>query len=132
VLVKTSTDVDKSGASYYGSTGLYLLHADGGFESSVPLPKEGPVSDAKWAPTSRGFVVIAGTMPAAATLFDLAAKPLLSFGAAHRNVASWAPHGRFLAIAGFGNLAGDMDFWCERSAVAAWAFGEVCHIRRGR
>ena len=34
-----------------------------------------------------------------------------SFGAAHRNVASWAPHGRFLALCGFGNLAGDVDFW---------------------
>lgn len=29
VLIHTHTDVDTSGVSYYGSTGLYLLHADG-------------------------------------------------------------------------------------------------------
>jgi len=111
VLVKTSTDVDKSGASYYGSTGLYLLHADGHYEASVPLPKEGPVSDAKWCPTSRHFAVIAGTMPAVASLFDLNAKQVFNFGSAHRSIVSFAPHGRFLCLAGFGNLAGDMDFW---------------------
>mmetsp|Transcript_63018 Transcript_63018/g.142201 ORF Transcript_63018/g.142201 Transcript_63018/m.142201 type:complete len:631 (-) Transcript_63018:310-2202(-) len=111
VLVKTHTDVDASGSSYYGSTGLYLLAADGSYEAAVPTAKEGPISDAKWSPTSRGFVVLAGTMPAAATLYDLKAKPVFSFGAAHRSVISFSPHGRFLCLAGFGNLAGDMDFW---------------------
>jgi len=70
--------------------------------------KEGPVSDAKWSPTSRGFVVICGTMPAMATLYDIKAKPVFNFGCAHRSVVSWSPHGRFLCLAGFGNLAGDM------------------------
>ena len=88
VLVKTHTDVDKTGASYYGSTGLYLLHADGSFDGQVPMQKEGPISDAKWAPTSRGFVVITGTMPAAATLYDTMAKPVFNFGQAHRSVGS--------------------------------------------
>ena len=111
VLVKTHTDVDKTGSSYYGSTGLYLLHADGSYETGVALPKEGPISDAKWSPNSRGFVVVSGTMPAVATLFDMRAAPVFSFGSAHRSVASWSPHGRFLCLAGFGNLAGDMDFW---------------------
>ena len=30
---------------------------------------------------------------------------------AHRNAIFWSPHGRFLCIAGFGNLAGEMDFY---------------------
>jgi len=111
VLIKTHTDVDKSGASYYGSTGLYLLHANGSFDSQVALPKEGPLSDAKWSPTSRCFAVICGTMPAVATLFDAKAKPTFTFGSAHRSVVSWSPHGRFLCLGGFGNLAGDCDFW---------------------
>lgn len=110
VLISTSTDVDATGASYYGSTGLYLLHADGSFDASVALQK-GPISDAKWSPSGKHFVVISGSMPAEAVLFDGKAKPLFSFGAAHRSVVSFSPHGRFLCLAGFGNLAGDMDFW---------------------
>ena len=36
---------------------------------------------------------------------------LFLFGEAHRNIVSWAPHGRFVALCGFGNLAGDFDMW---------------------
>eukprot|EP00632_Arachnochrysis_sp_CCMP2950_P000229 CAMPEP_0185719568 /NCGR_PEP_ID=MMETSP1164-20130828/49000_1 /TAXON_ID=1104430 /ORGANISM="Chrysoreinhardia sp, Strain CCMP2950" /LENGTH=532 /DNA_ID=CAMNT_0028387229 /DNA_START=80 /DNA_END=1675 /DNA_ORIENTATION=+ len=112
ILAQTHTDVDATGGSYYGGTGLYLLSATSDFECLVPLPKEGPVADARWEPTKgREFIVIAGTTPAAAALYDLEARPLYSFGAAHRNVVSWSPHGRFLALCGFGNLAGDVDFW---------------------
>lgn len=39
------------------------------------------------------------------------ADPVFTFGEAHRNTISWSPHGRFVCLAGFGNLAGDMDFW---------------------
>jgi len=38
-------------------------------------------------------------------------EPLFLFGNAHRNTISWSPHGRFLCLAGFGNLAGGMSFW---------------------
>ncbi|KAJ1460207.1 eukaryotic translation initiation factor eIF2A-domain-containing protein [Pelagophyceae sp. CCMP2097] len=115
VLVQTHTDVDATNSSYYGSTGLYLLHATQKngepFECLVPLPKEGPIGDAAWAPNGREFVVIAGAMPAAASLYNADATPIFAFGAGHRNICAWSPHGRFLAICGFGNLAGDVDFW---------------------
>jgi len=112
VLIHTHTDVDTSGVSYYGSTGLYLLHADGKYEVTVPLPKEGPISDAKWAPAGPAqFIVLAGRMPAAATLYNIKAEPIFEFGQAHRNTVSFSPHGRFVVLAGFGNLAGEMDFW---------------------
>uniref|UniRef100_A0A7S2W6T5 Eukaryotic translation initiation factor 2A n=1 Tax=Rhizochromulina marina TaxID=1034831 RepID=A0A7S2W6T5_9STRA len=111
VLVKTHTDVDRTGASYYGSTGLHILHSDGSYDSSVSTQKEGPISDAKFSPTGRHFVVVAGSMPAVATLFDMRANAVFSFGTAHRNTICFSPHGRFLCLAGFGNLAGDMDFW---------------------
>jgi len=112
VLIHTHTDVDTSGVSYYGSTGLYLLHADGSYEVTVPLPKEGPISDAQWAPAGPAqFVVLAGRMPAAATLYNIKAEPIFEFGQAHRNTVSFSPHGRFVVLAGFGNLAGEMDFW---------------------
>lgn len=57
------------------------------------------------------FVVAAGNMPCHVTLFNCKAESIYEFGAAHRNTISWSPHGRFLLLAGFGNLAGEMDFF---------------------
>lgn len=112
VLVQTSTAVDATGGSYYGGSGLYLLHARSSKECQVPLPKDGPIADAQWEPSKgREFVVISGTVPPVAALFNLDAEQLYSFGAAHRNTISWSPHGRFLALCGFGNMAGGVDFW---------------------
>jgi translation initiation factor 2A len=112
VLVQTSTSVDKTGASYYGSSGLHLLQAQTGDAITVPLTKDGPVHDVKWSPNGRNFVAIAGGMPANCTLHHgKSGDASFEFGAKHRNTISWAPHGRFLCLAGFGNLAGEMDFW---------------------
>ncbi|TYZ63585.1 hypothetical protein PybrP1_010879 [[Pythium] brassicae (nom. inval.)] len=111
LIIETRTDVDTTGKSYYGETGLFFLQSDGQYDCIVPLTKEGPIHDVQWDPTGRGFVVLAGTMPCNATLYDNKAIPIFEFGAAPRNHVSWSPHGRFLCIAGFGNLRGDMDFW---------------------
>lgn len=111
LVIETRTDVDTSGKSYYGETGLFFLQSDGQYDCVVPLTKEGQVHDVQWDPTGRGFVVLAGPMPCNATLYDSKAVPVFEFGAAPRNHVSWSPHGRFLCIAGFGNLRGDMDFW---------------------
>ena len=111
LVIETRTDIDTSGKSYYGETGLFFLQSDGEYDCIVPLTKEGTVHDVAWDPTGRGFVVIAGAMPANSTLYDSKAIPVFEFGAAPRNHVSWSPHGRFLCLAGFGNLRGDMDFW---------------------
>jgi translation initiation factor 2A len=39
VLVQTHTDVDKSGKSYYGESGLYCLSTDKTLETDVRLSK---------------------------------------------------------------------------------------------
>ncbi|CAK4712508.1 hypothetical protein LEN26_003295 [Aphanomyces euteiches] len=111
LIIETSTDVDTSGKSYYGETNLFFVQSDGQYDCSIPLTKEGAVHDVQWDPTSKGFVVIAGAMPSNATLYDNKACPVFEFGSAWRNVISWSPHGRFLCLAGFGNLPGNMDFW---------------------
>ena len=67
--------------------------------------------DVQWSPVDDIFAVAAGTMPAHCTLYNARADREFEFGAAHRNTISWSPHGRFLCLAGFGNLAGDMDFY---------------------
>lgn len=39
LIVLGQTEVDKSGKSYYGETTLYLLSANGGFDSRIDLGK---------------------------------------------------------------------------------------------
>ena len=111
VLIFSQCDVDASNTSYYGSTNLHLLTVDGTIAVAVPQSKEGPIHDVKWAPDGSKFIVSAGTMPCHCTLFNPKAEPLFEFGTAHRNTISWSPHSRFVVLAGFGNLAGDMDFY---------------------
>ena len=114
-LLTLQTAVDTSGQSYYGSSQLFMLRYGETEVVAVPLQQEGPVADVAWLPDASKppcFVVVAGKMPSLASLHHgKTGKATFLFGNAHRNVVSWAPHGRFLCLAGFGNLAGGMSFW---------------------
>jgi translation initiation factor 2A len=114
-LIALQSTVDTTGASYYGSTSLYLMSPQHSDTIAVPLPQEGPVLDVAWMPNADKppcFAVIAGRMPAMASLHNgVDGKATFLFGNKHQNTIQWAPHGRFLFLAGFGNLAGDMTFW---------------------
>jgi len=112
VLVKTETDLDTTGQSYYGESGLYLLASDGKFDCKVPAAKDnGPFYDFAWSPRGKSFAAISGRSPHGALLHNLKGDPIFDFGQAHRNTIRFSPHGRFLCLGGFGNLSGDMDFW---------------------
>ena len=50
-------------------------------------------------------------MPAKATLFNTRAVATHSFALRPRNTIIFSPHGRFVLVAGFGNLAGQMDIY---------------------
>ncbi|KAF9428101.1 hypothetical protein BGZ94_003370 [Podila epigama] len=114
ILVWTTTDVDKTGKSYYGETNLYYLAVAGNFDCRVPI--DGLIHDVAWAPASKDFVVIHGQMPSPkTTLFDHRANAVHEFGRDARNVIKWNPQGRVLVLAGFGNLAGTMDFWDRKT-----------------
>ncbi|TPX63014.1 hypothetical protein PhCBS80983_g00066 [Powellomyces hirtus] len=115
VLVFTHTDVDKTGQSYYGETNLYYLSITGNFDCKVELDKAGPIHDVTWSPNAKEFVVVYGSMPAKATLFDHRANAIYDFGSAARNTVKFNAHGRLLFIGGFGNLAGDMDIWDRKT-----------------
>ncbi|KAJ3052662.1 hypothetical protein HK097_005900 [Rhizophlyctis rosea] len=115
VLVFTHTDVDKTGQSYYGETALYYLSITGNYDCRVELDKPGPIHDLAWSPNSKEFIVVYGTMPSKATLFDHRANPVYEFGNAARNTVRFSPQGRLLYIAGFGNLAGDLDVWDRKT-----------------
>ncbi|KAJ4313981.1 hypothetical protein N0V94_006665 [Neodidymelliopsis sp. IMI 364377] len=111
VIVLAQTDVDKTNKSYYGETNMYILSANGSFDSRIQLDKEGPIHDVSWSPNSKEFGVVYGYMPAKTTIFNARAIPQHSFDLGPRNTISFSPHGRFVFVAGFGNLAGDMDIY---------------------
>lgn len=118
-LITLQTAIDASGQSYYGSSQLFLMTHGHPQVITVPLTSA-PVLDVAWMsdPTKPPcFVTIAGKMPTMATLHHgVTGQPLFQFGQAHRNTISWAPHGRFLCLAGFGNLAGGFTFWDRNKA----------------
>jgi translation initiation factor 2A len=111
LIVLAQTEVDKTGKSYYGETTLYVLSANGGFDSRITLDKEGPIHDVSWSPNSKEFGVVYGYMPAKATIFNQRAVATHSFPLGPRNTIIFSPTGRFVLIAGFGNLAGQMDIY---------------------
>lgn len=62
-------------------------------------------------------------MPAKATIFNSKAQPTHTFPLAPRNTIIFSPHGRFVIVAGFGNLAGQMDIYDMTKN-----FNKVCTI----
>lgn len=73
--------------------------------------KEGPIYDVTWSPSSKEFGVVYGYVPAKTTLFNTRAVATHSFALGPRNTILFSPHGRFVLVAGFGNLAGQMDIY---------------------
>ena len=57
------------------------------------------------------FGVVYGYMPAKTTLFNTRAIVTHNFALGPRNTILFSPHGRFVLVAGFGNLAGQMDIY---------------------
>jgi translation initiation factor 2A len=111
LIVLAQTETDKTGKSYYGETTLYVLSANGGFDSRITLDKEGPIHDVTWSPNSREFGVVYGYMPAKTTIFNTRAVATHSFPLGPRNTILFSPTGRFVLVAGFGNLAGQVDVY---------------------
>jgi translation initiation factor 2A len=111
LIVLAQTEVDKTGKSYYGETTLYVLSANGGFDSRITLDKEGPIHDVSWSPNSKEFGVVYGYMPAKTTIFNQRAVATHTFPLSPRNTILFSPTGRFVLVAGFGNLAGQMDIY---------------------
>uniref|UniRef100_A0A7N0UN35 Eukaryotic translation initiation factor 2A n=1 Tax=Kalanchoe fedtschenkoi TaxID=63787 RepID=A0A7N0UN35_KALFE len=111
LLVLVQSDVDKTNKSYYGVTKLNYLTIDGTHTGLVPLSKEGPVHDVQWSYSGKEFAVVYGFMPAKVTIFDQKCNVLLELGIGPYNTVRWNPKGKFICVAGFGNLPGDMAFW---------------------
>ncbi|XP_046444470.1 eukaryotic translation initiation factor 2A-like isoform X2 [Daphnia pulex] len=110
VLLMTSTDVDTSGASYYGKQTLHFLDVKG-TSAMVQLPRDGPIYSVEWNPNGTEFCVVYGFMPAKATLYDLKCEAKFDFGTGPRNSSFYNPLGNILLLGGFGNLQGKIEIW---------------------
>lgn len=109
-LIEVQTYFDSTGKSYYGEYGLYFFSSQEKRLSKVRT-YEGPIHDFSWNPCGSNFIVISGFMPANSVLFSNKNEPILEFGKHHRNLICWNPQGRFVCLAGYGNLSGDMEVW---------------------
>ena len=62
-------------------------------------------------------------MPAKTVIFNAKAQAVHTFPLGPRNTVLFSPHGRFILVAGFGNLAGQMDIYDMEKDIA-----KVCTI----
>eukprot|EP00437_Effrenium_voratum_P039934 CAMPEP_0181464492 /NCGR_PEP_ID=MMETSP1110-20121109/35462_1 /TAXON_ID=174948 /ORGANISM="Symbiodinium sp., Strain CCMP421" /LENGTH=551 /DNA_ID=CAMNT_0023589231 /DNA_START=17 /DNA_END=1669 /DNA_ORIENTATION=- len=119
LIAHCQTEVDETGQSYYGGSRLAFLSQGG--ESLKDITDEecqgGCVQAVAWSPTRDEFILISGFQPAKATLFawddrakKLAVKKVL-LDKAHRNTIRFNSFGSLVCLAGFGNLAGGVDFF---------------------
>lgn len=54
-------------------------------------------------------------MPAKAALFDARANQVFDFGNSPKNFVRYSPKGRLILMAGFGNLAGNIEIWDRKA-----------------
>jgi uncharacterized protein with WD repeat len=54
-------------------------------------------------------------MPAKTVIFDIRVNVIHDFGTQPRNFIAYNPQGRLLCLAGFGNLAGQVDIWDRKT-----------------
>eukprot|EP00446_Apocalathium_sp_SHHI-4_P012171 CAMPEP_0177206908 /NCGR_PEP_ID=MMETSP0367-20130122/29635_1 /TAXON_ID=447022 ORGANISM="Scrippsiella hangoei-like, Strain SHHI-4" /NCGR_SAMPLE_ID=MMETSP0367 /ASSEMBLY_ACC=CAM_ASM_000362 /LENGTH=830 /DNA_ID=CAMNT_0018655709 /DNA_START=131 /DNA_END=2623 /DNA_ORIENTATION=- len=123
LIAHCQTEVDETGQSYYGGSKLVLISADGECQKDLMDPQEGLVTNTQivqavaWSPTRDEFIFIHGFQPSQASLFSWdertkkvsLAKILLE--KAHRNTIRFNHFGSLVCLAGFGNLAGQVDFF---------------------
>ncbi|CAD7937159.1 unnamed protein product [Amoebophrya sp. A120] len=121
LLALVETEVDETGVSYYGSTRLLLLPNDPDAEvQELNKDADGkyqPIQAVSWSPAEDLFVLIRGFQPANVSLwkYDRLTKQAkcltILADKAHRNSVKWNKFGSVCLIGGFGNLAGELDFF---------------------
>ncbi|KAH9249668.1 hypothetical protein BASA81_012637 [Batrachochytrium salamandrivorans] len=105
VLGKIETTVDPTGKSYYGESRLIRLSLSN--VNAVMLPSN-PVHDFQWSPRRHSFACVTSSCQ----IYDAkTCDVMFDFPVTHKNVCCYSPLGRFICFAGFGNLAGQMEFY---------------------
>ncbi|KAJ6632850.1 Eukaryotic translation initiation factor 2A [Pseudolycoriella hygida] len=110
LILLTSTEVDSTGASYYGKQALHFMSTRGD-SFAVQLKKDGPIHSVSWNPNSTEFCVIYGFMPAKASFFNLKCDSTFDSDEGAINSIYYNPFGNLVILAGFGNLRGNVEVW---------------------
>ena len=110
ILIRGHKHVDDSGQSYYGKNTLQLMNVDK--KAIVNLQfYNGPVYNVAWNPRGDTFAVCVGFMPAYTVIYSSSGDPQMVVERSYKNSVYWSPNGDFLAVAGFGNLSGEISIW---------------------
>jgi len=136
LIAHCQTEVDETGTSYYGGSKLMLLSPDGKYQIDLTESQEGnpsgtSVQAVQWSPAEDEFILIRGFQPAQAQLWswDAAAQKAILVKVllekAHRNTIRFNHFGSLVCLAGFGNLAGDVDFFGRRQAGDKYDFAKI-------
>eukprot|EP00928_Gymnodinium_smaydae_P057874 TRINITY_DN4109_c1_g2_i1.p1 TRINITY_DN4109_c1_g2~~TRINITY_DN4109_c1_g2_i1.p1 ORF type:complete len:718 (+),score=107.98 TRINITY_DN4109_c1_g2_i1:125-2155(+) len=117
LLAHCQTDVDDSGKSYYGGSKLVLCSNDAKYSLDLTEEADSVVQAVSWNPSCDQFVLVQGFQPAKVTcwVWDSGKRECSIVATllekAHRNTIRWNHFGSMVCIAGFGNLAGEIDFF---------------------
>lgn len=122
-LGHTSCDFDSTNQSYFGESRLYLLTSDDRIDMQVTMEGEAMVSDCAWSPDGQFFVALGGISPSTAVLFDTKGKPVYQLGTGPYNQVCWNPQSRFILLAGFGNMPGDIRLFEKKADNACKPMG---------
>jgi len=102
---------DPTGKSYYGAHCLYYQQLVGGKKHCKVTVEGSTIHEAKWKNDGSEFIVVSGSQPAKVMVFNSECNPIYEMEAGFKNYAEFSQEGRFLMLGGFGNLAGDIEFW---------------------
>lgn len=108
VLGKTSTNFNSN--SYNGENKLYLLSHISNKAILLTLSKDnGPIHDINWSADGSIFAVNSGYMPSKTIFYNAMGDPLKEMAPDRKNTIMFSPNGKYVLLAGWGNLAGGVD-----------------------
>ncbi len=110
-LLFAESQEDPTGKSYYGVHCMYYRQLVGGKKHCKVSTEGSTIHDMKWTPDGSAFLVMSGSQPAKIVLFSSDCVPLVEVDGSYKNYIAFSDGGRFLMLGGFGNLAGDVEFW---------------------
>ena len=116
LLVQAGSEIDESGSSYYGTSKLYIVNIEKAEMKMVSNETASPVHDFQWNPQGIEFCMVYGQTPFSIAVFDKNGVKIHDFGKSRKNTIRYSSvYGRFIALGGFGNLAGELEFFDQSS-----------------
>lgn len=108
VLVHAHRYTDQTGESYYGVEKLFSYKTKAGPLEEVTT-YAGTIHDCQTSHSGKHFVVVSGKMPSHTILYENNKSPIRLITHDFRNYVRFSPDDKYLAVAGFGSLNGDID-----------------------